>query len=97
MKPPDPDAVLDTVTRFIARTEQTGEATGGSGHLSDVSVRDVRVTGIEPAGEGRWRVRFGYTITVVTEFTCYPDNPPYEYPKEGEMFIDDDGQEIEAP
>jgi hypothetical protein len=93
--PPDPDAVLETVTALIARTEQTGEATGGSGHLSHVSFGNVRVTAIEPAGEGRWRVGFSYAIYVETEFTYWPDNPPHEYPKEGEVLVDDKGREIE--
>ena len=77
----------------IAEDEKLGSQSGGSGHLGDVG---FVLDGIdEPVRRGGgWEVTYRYTLIVTTEFTIYPDNPPYEYGHEKTITLDDEGEVV---
>lgn len=74
----------------IETDENIGEYSGGSGHLSS---KDYMLTEIsEPVDDGKnIIVKYTYTISITTEFTIYPDNPPTEYTKEVTIAVDHSG------
>jgi len=69
--------IREIVESQIRQDNELGERAGGSGHLSYVS---YRVDEIIPRDlpDGQIEVAYTYTLITETEFTCYPDNPPYE-------------------
>lgn len=62
---------------IIAKEEKSGTHPGGSGHLADVGVSAECIMQEEP-DKDTTKVTIIYKKTVVSEFTIYPDNPPYE-------------------
>ncbi len=79
--PFDEETLRGIVSKTIEKDEALGEGVGGSGHRGYVSY------GLDEVGapwrsieEGvvRWEVTYRYTVFIETEFTYYPDNPPYE-------------------
>ena len=80
------------VSTRIERDKLLGEHTDGSGHKGHVEYRLDRIN--EPKWinneyvEG-WEISYEYTLIVTTEFTIYPDNPPYEYRKTKTIVLDD--------
>ena len=78
--------IIHLIRSKIEADEKLGEFAGGSGHLSDISYTLDEISEPEKSGEGTI-VRYKYTISITTEFTVYPDNPPYEYKKEGEIVL----------
>ena len=91
MDHPFPEERLkEIVEEQIARDEKLGSQAGGSGHMGDVG---YVLDGIEEPlrRRGGWEVTYRYTTIVTTEFTIYPDNPPYEYGYEKTITLDDDG------
>lgn len=74
--------IRNRVSAFIEAEENLGDQAGGSGHLSHVSYQidtiDWELDHDREDQKGQYaRVQFVYTISVVTEFTYEPDNPPY--------------------
>ncbi|KPK84592.1 MAG: hypothetical protein AMS27_09495 [Bacteroides sp. SM23_62_1] len=70
----------------IELEEQLGDQAGGSGHLSFVEY-DLEWIGKPQKTEEGYVVEYRYTLVISTEFTIYPDNPPYTYPKSGTIII----------
>jgi hypothetical protein len=77
----------------IAKDEKLGSQSGGSGHLGEVGYVLDGVDEPVRRGEG-WEVTYRYTTIITTEFTVYPDNPPYEYGHEKTITLDDEGKII---
>ncbi len=77
----------------IAHEENLGSQRGGSDHLGYVEYSINRVT--EPIKVGEfWKITYQYKVTVTTEFTIYPDNPPHEYTYEQTITINKKGNII---
>jgi len=73
------EQIEDIVKQKINEDEHPGEAVGGSGHLGYKSV-DLKAIETKVTDDDTIEVTYEYIITVETEFTFYPDNPPMEYP-----------------
>jgi hypothetical protein len=87
------ESLREIVETQIARDERLGTQTGSSGHMGDVGYTLDAIE--EPVrNEEGWAVTYRYTTTVTTEFTIYPDNPPYEYSHEKTIILDDDGNVV---
>ena len=82
----------DIIKDKISHDEKLAEQVGGSGHLGYVSYKIDSIGKPEriqiEAGDG-WKIIYAYTVIVETEFTYYPDNPPYEYKYKKTNIIDD--------
>lgn len=74
------------IRRQIEKIEKLGDQGSASGHLSNVSY-ELNDFSLEEMEDGLIRVGYSYTTYVETEFTYDPDNPPYEYPHERVMII----------
>ena len=87
------------VTRVITRDEKLGHRAGGSGHSGHTSFV-INTLGnpkkIKFKGRTAWEVTYDYTISIETEFTYYPDNPPREYQYRKTITLDDNGKEKRA-
>ena len=86
------------VIAHIRRDEKLGEKGGCSGHLSQTSYNLAQIETprrIQHPSGAAWKVIYHYTVCVETEFTYYPDNPPYEYAYRKMIIIDGDGKIIE--
>ncbi len=81
------------VRKQIETIEKLGDQAGGSGHMGHVSYRidDIRSRLLD---NGNTEISYRYTLMVETEFTCYPDNPPYETPSSGSIILDPNGKII---
>ena len=89
----DKDEIRNIVWKQIEKDESPGEQAGGSGHLGYV---DCTINGVdEPkkVSEG-WEITYRYTVSVTTEFTIYPDNPPRENGYEKTIVVDEKGDLI---
>jgi hypothetical protein len=89
----DRDEIRNIVWKQIEKDESPGEQVGGSGHLGYV---DCIIDGVdEPrkVPEG-WEITYRYTVSVTTEFTIYPDNPPRENGYEKTIVVDERGDLI---
>lgn len=80
------DDILAKIEGYIKSRHRLGEQGGGSGHKGYVSFRvdDYEVHDIE---DNKTEVSFKYTLITETEFTYYPDNPPYEDRYESKIII----------
>lgn len=65
------------VCQDLKQHETLGEQGSNSGHLVFVSytIDTIETPAKTPQG---WQITYHYTIITETEFTYYPDNPPYE-------------------
>ncbi len=71
------EQIKKAISTFIEKNHKLGQRAGSSGHLGFVSFKiDQIAPPIEK--EDHIEVCFDYTIITETEFTYYPDNPPYE-------------------
>ena len=89
------DEIRKIVWKQIEKDVSLGEQAGGSGHLAHV---DCKIDGVdEPrkVPEG-WEITYRYTVSVTTEFTIYPDNPPWENGYEKTVVVDEKGDVIEV-
>jgi hypothetical protein len=77
--------------------EQTGERTGGSGHLSNASISDIKIEDIKRKDAGI-EVTYSYTVDIESEFTVAeepsenkePDPlDPYHYRKTEKIILTD--------
>jgi hypothetical protein len=87
------DEIRKIVWKQIEKDVSPGEHVGGSGHLGHV---DCKIDGVdEPrkVSEG-WEITYRYTVSVTTEFTIYPDNPPWENGYEKTIVVDEKGDFI---
>jgi hypothetical protein len=84
------ERLQEIIEAQIAKDEKLGSQSGSSGHMGDVG---YVLDGVdEPVRQGNaWEVTYRYTIIVTTEFTIYPDNPPYEYSLVKTITLDDEG------
>ena len=80
------EQIETAVQRQIEKDENLGDQAGGSGHMSYVSYT-VDEIGDPVETDYGWEVDYKYTVVVTTEFTIEPDNPPYTYPKVGNVVI----------
>lgn len=81
----------------IKEEEKLGDQVGGSGHLGNVSYELAEIISpkkVQTDHGAGWEITYSYTIIVVTEFTIYPDNPPYESKYRKTIVIDDKGHII---
>jgi len=78
--------IRQAIEQYIAGEHPLGEGAGGSGHLGHVSSRIDEFSYTEK--ENGYLVTFKYTILTETEFTYYPDNPPYEDRYEASINLD---------
>jgi hypothetical protein len=86
------------VSKVIENQEKLGEAAGGSGHLSSTSYKIQNIeTPIkcEFKSQPAWEINFAYDVFVETEFTYYPDNPPYEYHYVNKVVVNEAGDILE--
>ena len=74
--------------------EDLGEHVGGSGHLGFKSyqLKNIDMTTLP---DDKIQVIYGYIVSVETEFTYYPDNPPMEYPRKKKIIINSTGDIVE--
>lgn len=66
------------VRQYIEEKENLGSNTGGSGHLSYTGYTVQAIEEPVTSNDG-FVLKFSYTVSIETEFTYYPDNPPIEY------------------
>jgi len=80
--------IENIVKQNIETDESLGDQAGGSGHMGNVSYRidDIKTSKTRP---GKLEISYKYTLITVTEFTYYPDNPPYETSKENTMVVNE--------
>ncbi len=70
----------------IESLERLGEQGSSSGHMSNVSC-ELNDFSTNETEDGLIHIAYSYTTYVETEFTYYPDNPPYEYTHKRIMVI----------
>ena len=87
------DKIREIVWSQIEKDVSPGEQVGGSGHLSQVDCKIDNVYGPIQVPEG-WEITYRYTVTITTEFTIYPDNPPWENIYEKTIVVDQKGDFI---
>ncbi|MCB9235483.1 MAG: hypothetical protein H6581_27755 [Bacteroidia bacterium] len=82
--------IEEVVREWIHLKEETSHQTPAHGHPTEKSytLKHIHIPEETPRG---WKVKFDYSLYVTTEFTVYPDHPPYEYPCIGELELDQDG------
>ena len=88
MKLPDHQQIEEIVEWHLTQIEQLGDQVGGSGHLANRSLNNLKVKSGNKTIDGIW-VEFEYQIVIESEFTIYPDNPPYTEDKSGKLFVDE--------
>lgn len=81
------DEIEVIVKQHIESIEKLGDHGSSSGHMGNISYKLVSFSFSETE-DGNVKVNYSYTTFVETEFTYYPDNPPYEYNYEKELMID---------
>ncbi|MBN1184541.1 MAG: hypothetical protein JXB49_19770 [Bacteroidales bacterium] len=87
----DNEQIKGILEGWLNKKEEAGEKGSGSGHLSFVSFIVNDILSKEQVSEG-WNIEFSYTQYIETEFTYYPDNPPYEYPGQAKVVISEEGE-----
>ena len=88
------EKVRKIVEANIKQNEDLGDRVGGSGHLGYISYQINEISKpkkITVDKQSGWEITYTYTLFVETEFTYYPDNPPYEYRYEKTIVVDDKG------
>ena len=71
------------IENWLKKHHNVGDSAGGSGHLGSVS---LSILGTElTKSNDRIKAEVQYEISVETEFTYYPDNPP-KFTKYKRMF-----------
>lgn len=70
------DQVIQIIHDKIFNDVKPGDYTGSSGHTGNKEVEIIKVHPL--ITETGWEVDYEYVVTIETEFTIYPDNPPNE-------------------
>ncbi len=86
----DQETIEQLVNQQINKTETLGSRSGGSGHMGHTSYRIDEIKTKKLEGD-KTEISFTYTLIVETEFTYYPDNPPYESSYSGVIVVDKQG------
>ena len=86
----DQETIEQLVNQQISKTETLGSRSGGSGHMGHTSYRIDEIKTKQLEGD-KTKISFTYTLIVETEFTYYPDNPPYESSYSGVIVVDKQG------
>jgi hypothetical protein len=81
------------VTSQIEHDEELGTLSGGSDHIGYKSYGIEEILPPRQVGKG-WEVTYRYVTITETEFTIYPDNPPYENSYEKTILLDKAGNVI---
>lgn len=84
---PDKDKLTDAIAKKIEREENIGEKAGSSGHLGMIDYSIDQISEPVPDGEN-YIMTYRYTLSITTEFTIYPDNPPHESTRELKVIVD---------
>ena len=91
---PSHERIREIVARKIEHDEQLGDQVGGSGHLGSVGYEIDEIApavGVPDEGRGLFEIVYTYTLITVTEFTVYPDNPPYTSSYRKSIVVDEEG------
>ncbi|MFX0125228.1 MAG: hypothetical protein ACFFAE_16495 [Candidatus Hodarchaeota archaeon] len=83
--------ISEIIKDKIELDENLGEQVGGSGHLGYKSFKIDHINKpkkIITATDKTWRITYTYTLSVETEFTYDPDNPPHEYKYKKAIILD---------
>lgn len=83
------DEIEVIVRQHIESIEKIGDHAGSSGHMGNISYKLNKFSFVE-IKDGTLKINYSYSTFVETEFTYYPDNPPYEYHYEKELTLDKD-------
>lgn len=87
------EEIYEKVNMILA--ERTGDKSGGSGHLSSVSISDIKIDGIQEKTD-RYEVKVTYMVDILSEFDVAEEpNPdkepdpddPYHYEKSETIVI----------
>lgn len=70
--------ILSIISSYIENIEKIGYQSGGSGNMGYVDYKIDKYEIKDLSGDN-YEIKFDYKIFIETEFTYYPDNPPYEY------------------
>ena len=81
------------VKKKIETDEVLGDQVGGSGHMGNVSYEIDKIEDPVKIEDG-WKITYEYTTSVITEFTIWPDNPPYESRHSKSITVNDSGEII---
>ncbi|MBT4409753.1 MAG: hypothetical protein HOC82_07905 [Bacteroidetes bacterium] len=88
------DKIYKLVQDKIEAGEKLGSQSGGSGHMGHVSyvIDHIEIDQSKSPDliNAEWQVDYQYTIFIETEFTYYPDNPPYETKYTQRLFLNHD-------
>lgn len=84
------EELLYQINSWLNESDEAGEKAGGSGHLSMVSFSVDKILRTEQMDDGLL-VEYEYTRYIESEFTYYPDNPPYEDKGNGTVIISKEG------
>jgi hypothetical protein len=79
------------VDEFLQATENIGDQVGSSGHMARVSLTIDKVDvpmQVMHEGVPAWEITFIYTISIESEFTIYPENPPREHTYQQTIIVD---------
>lgn len=89
------DEIRKIVWKQIEKDASPGEQVGGSGHLGHV---DYKIDGVDEPRKvpGGWEITYRYMVSVSTEFTIYPDNPPHENGYEKTIVVDETGDVLKV-
>ena len=71
------EEIEEIIKGKIELDEKLGEQAGGSGHLSYVTYQ-INDFSFKEQPPDKIEISYKYSLYVETEFTYYPDNPPYE-------------------
>ena len=82
------------VTTQIEQDEELGTLSGGSDHIGHKSYGIEEITPPKQVEKG-WEVTYRYVTVTETEFTIYPENPPYENSYEKTILLSNSGNVVE--
>lgn len=89
------EEIRNVIEEYIRIEEKVGDQTGGSGHLSNKNIKLFQISEPIPITKNLKSISFKYAVFILTEFTYYPDNPPYETHYAQTIIIDNSGKIIE--
>ncbi|PLX06139.1 MAG: hypothetical protein C0596_16780 [Marinilabiliales bacterium] len=85
------DKIKEIILQYLNKEEEAGNSSGGSGHMAFKSVGSIEI--IDTIFQKiQTQIIFKYRVTIETEFTYYPDNPPYFYDYKQSILINDCGE-----
>ena len=71
-----PDDILERIEKILEERVGAGDYKGAGDHLGNIQLNVISITPKRRSGGG-WLAECHYEKVVETEFTIYPDNPPY--------------------